>query len=334
MLLAAACAPALGAAPLLVASWPLPGARLSPSRQTLELTFNQPLDPGASWAAVLDAEASAVPSNASVDPKDRRRLSVRLLEQKPGNFDLRWHAVAADSQRASDGDQPFTLQRDVSSPPRLDVSPPIAESGDRLELVGKGFAHDADVALMIGDDDQPLTSAHTDGSGRFNLEAHVPPNVPYGLQRVSAFDGSSRVATTSVQVQWGGWPPLVGSNVGKPGPDSGEVTFTINVRNRSDYVLEHVRVVVPDPERAQVVSADPAAQHEGARLEWVLPVVDRGLATPLHVTYRTDHAVVSHAWFEFRHREQRGCGGDCLPAFISSSVADSVPVEELVAASS
>jgi hypothetical protein len=39
-----------------------------------------------------------------------------------------------------------------------------------------------------------------------------------------------------------------------------------------------------------------------------------------------DRAVVSHTWMEFRHRRERGCADDCVPAFISSSVAESTPV--------
>jgi methionine-rich copper-binding protein CopC len=331
MLGVAGCAPALGVPPRMVASWPMPGASLSVGRHALELTFNRPLDSGASRASVVDAEGASVATNVRVDANDRRRLNVRLTDPRPGNYDLRWHAVAADSRIASDGDQAFSLEREVSSPPRIDVSPSLAESGDRLELVGKGFTRDADVALTIGDDDQPLATAHTDGSGRFNLEAHVPSSVPYGLQRVSALLAGERIATASVQVQWGGWPPLVGSNVGQPGPEPGEVTFTIDVANRSDYVLEHVRVVLAQPERAQMVSADGDAQVEGSSVEWDLPVMDRGAVQPMHVTYRTDHVVSSHAWIEFRHRRQRGCWqGDCLPAFISNSVADSVPVAPAV----
>jgi uncharacterized protein DUF11 len=148
--------------------------------------------------------------------------------------------------------------------------------------------------------------------------------VPYGLQRVSSFDGTTRTAEATFQVQWGGWPPLVGSDVGSPGPEPGEVTFTITIRNRSDYVLEHVRVVVADPDGGELVSADPGWQYQDSALVWEIPVVDRGPSRPLHVTYRSDHPVISHAWFEFRHRRERGCNrSDCLPAFVSNSVADS-----------
>jgi methionine-rich copper-binding protein CopC len=320
----AGCAPVLTVAPHLVASWPMPGATLPASRQIVELTFNRPLAAEASWAAVVNGDGSHAPMALVPDAADPRRLRVRLEDLDAGSFDLRWHAQAADSKLASDGDLPLALESGAPAPPRIDVSPASAETGDRLELVGKGFAHDATLGLSIGDDDQPLTIAHSDGSGRFNLEARVPQTIPYGLQRVSAFDGNRRVAAASVQVQWGGWPPLVGSNVGQPGPGPGEVTFTLQVRNRSDYVLEHVRMVLRDPAGSELVAADPGGERDGSTLVWTIPVMDRGAAPSLHFTYRTDHPIVSHAWFEFRHRSARGCErGDCLPAFVSNSVADS-----------
>ena len=253
-------------------------------------------------------------------------MSVRLQEPGEGSFDLHWHVVAAESRLATDGHMPFTMQRSRPAPPRIDVSPLVAESGDRLELVGKGFPKNASVPLTIGDDDQPLVDAETDDSGRFNLEARVPTGVPYGLQRISSREDGHRTAQAAVQVQWGGWPPLVASNVGTSGPDAGEITFTIDVSNRSDYVLEHVRVAVRDPEGAEIVSADAGAQHQDAALAWEIPVLDRGPASPLHVTYRTDHTLTSHASLEFRHRRQRGCElGNCLPAFISDTTAESEP---------
>jgi hypothetical protein len=304
----------------------MPGGVLPVVKHTFQLAFNRPLDASSSWAVVTSPAGARIATSATVDPNEPRRLSVHLLEPQAGSFDLRWHVQTTDSHLASDGDEPFTLQPDTPTPPSIDVSPAVAESGDRLELVGKGYPREARVLLMIGDDDQPLAIAQTDGSGRFNVEARVPSSVPYGLQRVSSFDGANRTAMSTFQVQWGGWPPLVGSDVGSPGPDPGEVTFTITVRNRSDYVLEHVQVVLTDPDGSEVVSADAGAQHRDLALAWDIPVMDRGPSRPLHVTYRTDHTVVSHAWFEFRHRRERGCSRvDCLPAFVSNSVADSEP---------
>jgi hypothetical protein len=301
----------------------MPGSTLPVAKLTLELVFNRSLDPGQSAAEVTAEDGTRVSTRVAVDPSNPRRLAIRLLEPGEGRLAMHWHVSAADSQQTAEGDAAFDLERNTPVPARIDVAPPTTDIGDRLEVVGKGFARNSVVPLTIGDDDQPLATAETDAAGRFNLEVRLPPTVPYGLQQISGFDGNRRAAVASVQVQWGGWPPVVGTSSGEPGPDRDEVTFTVNLRNRSDYVLEHVRVVLPDPQASQVVSADGDAQHEDAALVWEIPVMDRGLARPLHVTYRTEHAVTAHASVEFRHRRQRGClRDDCLPAFISTSVVD------------
>jgi hypothetical protein len=89
-------------------------------------------------------------------------------------------------------------------------------------------------------------------------------------------------------------------------------------------VLEHVRVVMHDPDGAQLVSSEPRAQRENSELVWEVAVMDRGTFGPFHATYNAYQPVVSHAWLAFRHRHAPGCtGGECLPAFISESTADS-----------
>jgi methionine-rich copper-binding protein CopC len=326
--LAAGCAPSLAVPPHLVASWPVAGARLSVSRHVLELTFNRALAADATRASVVTAEnGTPMVTDVGLDPADAHRLQVRLHEPAPGTFDLRWHAVAADSGLASDGEQPFSLVAETPAPPRLDVAPPTADAKERLELVGKGFAANAAVRLMIGDNQQALATTRADAQGKFNLEARVPEAVPLGMQPVVAVDDAGRVASTALEVRWGGWPPVVATNVGAPGPLPGQLSITLSVRNLSDYTLEHVLVILQDPDGASPVSADSAARREGNTLVWELPVLDRGPAGPFHATYRAEHPAVSHAWIDYRHRQQRGCSEDrCLPAFLSNSVADSALV--------
>jgi hypothetical protein len=308
-----------------VASWPSDGASLSVARHTLELTFDRPLKPETTFAVVWrEVDGAPLSTSVSVDSSETRRLRVRLLEPAPGDYQLRWHAADAQSGESSEGAQSFTLQNESSAPPRVDVSPASADAGDRLELVGKGFARQSTVQLTIGDDEQSLATVQTDSRGLFNLEARVPVSVPYGMQPVSAVDEEGRTATGALQVHWGGWPPLVASNTGQPGPDKGEVTFTLNVRNRSDYPLEHVRLVLQAVGGATLVGANPSPQRLGDTLEWDIAVLDRGLQGPFRATYRSSAALVGHAWLQYRHRHVRGCAGDeCLPAFISESAADS-----------
>jgi methionine-rich copper-binding protein CopC len=323
---AAGCAPSLATPPHLVATWPVAGASMSVARHTFELTFNHPLQPDTSWAVVWSDDGSTFATDTALDTNDSRQLRVRLLEPTGGSYLLHWHVVAADSRLALDGDQPFTLQNESPTPPRIDVSPKTADAGERIELVGKGFAKQSALQVTIGDDGLPVTTTQSDDRGTFNVEVRVPPAVPFGIQPLTAVDGEGRRATVGLEVRWGGWPPAVATDLGQPGPRPGEVSFTLNVRNRSDYMLEHVQVVMQDPEGASLVSADAGAQRENGTLVWEIPTLDRGAFGPFHATYRSDTPVTSHSWIEFRHRYPRGCTGDaCLPAFISRSVSDSSP---------
>jgi methionine-rich copper-binding protein CopC len=327
-LIATSCAPSFAAPPRLVAAWPVAGASLPVARHTLELTFDRPLRPETTSAAVWRDEGGApLSTDVSIDSAEARRLRVRLLEPSAGAFQLRWHAVDARSGQWTEGWQDFSLQNESPSPPRIDVSPPMADAGDRLHVVGNGFAQRSKVQLTIGDDEQALGTVQTDARGNLDIEVPVPASVPFGLQPVSAVDGGGRVARASVQVRWGGWPPIVAVDVGQPGPDRGEVTFTLQVRNRSDYLLEHIRVVLQDPSGSVLVGADPAPRREDGTLVWDIPLMDRGVVGPFRATYRTTTALISHAWLDYRHRHARGCSGDeCLPAFISESSAESLPV--------
>jgi hypothetical protein len=291
----------------------------------LDLTFNRPLNAESSTAVVWrDEHGGPLATDVSIDPANAGRLKVRLLEPSIGNYQLHWHAVAARSGEAADGDLAFSLQDESPTPPRIEVSPATADQGDTLQLVGKGFAKHSPVQLSIGDDEQPLASIETDEGGTFNLQARVPVSVPFGVQPVAATDDVGRTANAAVRVHWGGWPPVVASALSRSGPGPGEVTFTVNVRNGSDYVMEHVRVVLKEPESGSLVGADPAPQVEAGALVWVIPVMDRGVVGPFRATFRTGTAMVGHAWLEYRHRHSRACAPDeCLPAFISDSSADS-----------
>lgn len=327
-LTASSCAPSLAAKPHLVAAWPRPGATLSVARHTFDLTFNHRLNAESSSAVVLrDEDGAPTAAKVSLDPANSGRLVVHLLDPAIGAYSMHWHAVDAQSGAASDGDLAFSIQDESPKPPRLDVSPAKADKEETLEMVGKGFASNSMVQLTIADDEQPLASVETDGGGKFNVEAKVPSSVPFGVQPVSATDATGNNAMGAVEVRWGGWPPVVATSAGQPGPGPGEVTFNVNVRNGSDYMVEHVRLVVADPEGSVLVGADPPPQRDGQTLVWIIPVMDRGLVGPFHATYRTAAPAVGKAWLEFRHRHIGSCTrDDCLPAFISESVAESQPV--------
>ena len=325
-LLLVGCAPALTAPPQLIASWPEPGAKLSVGRHVLELTFNRALDPTATWVSVWGDDGSTLGTTLEVDEGNHRRLKVQLEQPSAGTYDLHWHAVDAESHLVKDGDQPFSLQNESPAPPRIDVSPGEIGNREPVELVGKGFAATSPLELTIGDNAAPLATTQTDDHGKFNVEARAPDSVPYGVQPITAVDGEGRRATSSVFLKGGGWPPVVATDVGQPGPLADEVTFSVSVRNVSDYVLEHVAVTLADPDRAEFVGGDGAFERRGTDVVWLVPELERGQRGPFRATYRVTGSVVSHSWVEFRRRKQRGCArSDCIPAFISVSVADSAP---------
>jgi methionine-rich copper-binding protein CopC len=324
----AGCAPPLDVPPHLVAASPVPGARLPVGRQAFELSFNRRLSSEATWAAVWrDEDGASLPVDTTIDPGSASRLTVRLREAAPGRYHLHWHAVSARMATTADGEQDFSMQDESTTPPRLELSRASADTGERLAIVGKGFGQKCLVTLTIGDDQETLTTIETDAHGAFETEMRIPDGVPFGLQPLSAEDTRGGKATAAVQLKWGGWPPLVSFTRGQSGPRPGEVTFALNLRNRSDYVLEHVRVVLTDPPGATFVSARPAAERQGGATVWIVPTLDRGVIGPFRATYRAPSSVVGRTWVEFRHRHALGCSeDDCSPAFISESVSESEPV--------
>jgi len=230
---ATGCAPILVAVPRLVAAWPSAGATLPVAPHTFELTFNHALRPESSWAAVWrEEDGSPLASETVFDTP--RRIRVHLQEPEVGQFRLHWHAVAARTAAAMDGELDFSLQDESTDSPRLGLSRATVESGERLEVTGSGFGARSAVRLTIGDDEAALTAVDTDAHGTFAVETRVPADMPFGMQPVSAVDAAGYSATVALQVRWGGWPPLVAFTIGQPGPGAGEVTFSLSVRNRSD----------------------------------------------------------------------------------------------------
>jgi methionine-rich copper-binding protein CopC len=328
-LLAAACAPSLAVPPHLIAVWPTPGTRLPIAIQTFELTFNHPLRVDVTSAAISrDEDGAPLGTRVFIDPANTRRMRVRLADPTAGNYRLRWHAVSADSNLAADGEQFFSLQDEATLAPHLLVSKATADSGQVVQVTGSGFGHDCRVRLTIGDDDQPLATAQTDDNGNFVADATVPDNTPYGVQPVAGIDAWGDAATAALEVRWGGWPPLVAQAVAQPGPEAGEVSFSLNLRNRSDYVLEAVKMVLDTPDDGTLVAAQPPPRQQDGSVAWEIPMIDRGVLGPFRATYRVPHLAAVHASVEFRHRRSRGCvGDDCLPAFLSESRVDTDPVE-------
>ena len=335
-LAAMSCAPVFSAPPHLVAASPVDGVSLPVERQTFDLMFNRRLSASATWISVWrEDDGATMATETDVDPQNPRHAQVRLLEAARGTYRLHWHAVDARSAAAADGEQDFTLQDESMAQPRLQVSRATADTGEKLEIVGKGFAEKCLVKVTMGDDQVNLTTVETNAYGDFDAETRVPPNVSFGIQPLSAEDTQGGAAVTALQVRWGGWPPLVAFTVGQPGPRPGEVTFALSARNRSDYLLERVRLVLSDPQGAMFLSADPRPERQNATSVWEIPTMDRGAIGPFRATFRATGAVVGRMRIEFRHRRALGCSDDeCGPAFVSESVSESTEVTPAAAGAS
>jgi hypothetical protein len=196
--------------------------------------------------------------------------------------------------------------------------------------VGEGFEPSAAVQLLIGDDGQQLADVKSDAHGRINVQARLPETVPYGVQPLRAADASGHVGAASVHVRWGGWPPLVAMDVGQPGPDHGQVTFEVSMLNRSDFLLEDVRLTLVHPDAATFLDAEPAPERSDGNLSWRVSVMDRGRVGPFRATFATREPLVSHVSMTYRHRHSLGCARDgCMPAFMSNSAAESAATAPL-----
>jgi hypothetical protein len=206
----------------------------------------------------------------------------------------------------------------------------VVDALQPLQVSGGGFAPGEQVRLTIGDDGQPLGAVNADAAGAIEARVVLPGSVPFGVQGIRAVGASGAKVSTAVQVYWGGWPPLGVWTVGEPGPGTGEVTFDVAGRNRSDYVLEGITVTLDFPTRARLVWSTPGGVIDEEQISWTLPGwLDRTTFGPLRATFAVDgqEPVSARTTVGFRHRRPRDCVGDgCLPAFISSTQSESPPV--------
>ena len=308
---------------------PAPGAIIGALPDRLELHFAQALAADFSSAEVIDERGQLVLGDTQVLKNDTRMIEVRLADtaDAPGGvYTVHWQSVSASSHDQTSDDFTFTVQPGAPTQPQVMVSPRQSDAQRLVNIAGSGFSPSANLTLTIGDDEQAFGDgkARTNANGAFNVTLRVPGDVPFGMQPVWVRDQAGVKAAAQLEVRWGGWPPLRVYTMAEPGPDSGEVKFTVVGRNRSDYVLEDVRVHLQIPAGTSVVSADDGAHEEGDGLVWDEGTVDRTSFTPRSAVLRADGPVVGHAQVEFRHRRPRGCVGDeCLPSFVDQTNSES-----------
>jgi methionine-rich copper-binding protein CopC len=321
---ATGCAPALTARAQLVAGSPAPGAVVGAPPTTLELTFNRVLGEDSRVDLVAGATGEPLPLAPAIDEANPMKLKATLPGPlPPGSYQVRWHSVPDERGVPHDGAYSFAVEPERATQPRLWLAKARADSQEPVLLGGAGFTPRSTVTLAIADDGQPVGVAETDDQGAFRSTIVVPPDIPFGWQPIAVADASGARATLPLEVRWGGWPPLDAQVAARSGPGDGEVTFRVTVRNRSDYVLEAIQVVVAVPDGAVFERAGAGGAYADGRVTWTIPWLDRSLADPLELRLRADRPVEVQARVDYRHRRPRGCIGDgCLPAFISNAVSE------------
>jgi hypothetical protein len=138
--------------------------------------------------------------------------------------------------------------------------------------MGSGFTPGGDVVLSVGDAADLLALTRADGRGRFALQATLPTDLPFGRQVLQAADAVGHLATESVWVPRGGWPPAVVRLGGEAQLD--QVDYEVRVENRSEWALRNgvLRVNVPPATRvlAEGLDQPDGAEGvvEGAQVVW------------------------------------------------------------------
>lgn len=325
LMVSSACAPSLPSHVHLVSSSPAADGVFGTSPTRLEIRFAEAVAPGQSSAEVLDEAGASVSGTSAVDAADPRALVADIEPGlAPGRYTVRWRGAVAGEQQALDGGFTFAVEAGAPPHPRLLLSRDQADANEEITVAGTGFTPLAPIALGIADDDEAWATASGDAHGAFSVRVTIPNDVPFGQQPVFARDATGARASTDLDVRWGGWPPLRVFTSGQPGPQPNQVTFTVTGRNRSDYVLEGIRVFLQIPPGATPLSASAGGRREGDDLVWDSASVDRTFIEPRTMTVRVQGPVQSRARLEFRHRRPRGCvGSACLPSFVDETVSQS-----------
>jgi methionine-rich copper-binding protein CopC len=330
LLVLAGCAPRwpLRAHPILIQ--PPPDAVLGAAPSAAAINFTAALAGGRSSLVVIDADGTVVSERSQVDPADPRRLVAPLRSSLPsGAYELIWRSVEASTSAELEGQEHFRIEPSAPERPAIAFSSPDVDAGDKLTISGSGFSPNTQVVLSVGDDADQLavTSSREDGS--FVVAAlPVPPDLPLGQQPVTARDNNGATAASLLRVHWGGWPPLRLGVAPRPGPAADQVTVDVAARNRSDYTLRDVRLVLHLPPRASLVSASPGGREDNGGVVWDVPgTLERGPLDAHWAIVSLDRSAgqpAFSAWAQYGHLPERNAIWGELPGFYSSSASAEV----------
>jgi methionine-rich copper-binding protein CopC len=327
LLVLAGCAPRspLRAHPILIQ--PPPDAVLGAPPHAAEIAFTAPLAGNRSSLVVMDADGNVVSERSQVDPADPRRLVAPLRSAlRSGAYELIWRSVEASTSAELEGQEHFRIEPSAPERPAIAFSSAEVDAGDKLSISGSGFSPSTRVVLTIGDDADQLavTSSREDGS--FVVAAlPVPPDLPLGEQAITARDNNGATAARLLRVHWGGWPPLRLTVAARPGPSAGQVTVDVGARNRSDYTLRDVRLVLRLAPGTSVAATSQGGREEAGSVVWdVSGTLERGPLDAhwaiLSVSGAGERPTFS-AWAQYGHLPERSAIWGDLPGFYSSAAS-------------
>jgi methionine-rich copper-binding protein CopC len=247
----------------LVEAVPTPGSFLSSAPSEVRLTFGGFLQ--AAGNSVLVSTSGSGGNRAGPIQLDAFSRTITAPLQGPlpnGLYTVTWVAVAADGH-AERGSFTFTL-RAGAEPPTMRLDRDVVDVGEPLSVTGSGFKAGDAVAITAGADRHAVETVPADAEGRISHTVRLPDTVPFGSQRIMATDSDGATAAASVQVIWGGWPPVRIQIEPRSLPQ--DLFLDVTVLNRSGYDLgvDNVRIPVPPGTSFVAASTGGRLTAEGA----------------------------------------------------------------------
>ncbi|MGI9147345.1 MAG: copper resistance CopC family protein [Chloroflexota bacterium] len=312
-----------------VSSTPEAGGFLTSAPTSVRVTFDEEVKlPGSNISVVALGGAEVNAGPAVVDASDHKTLVVPLDSGLAnGLYTVNW--VSLSNKDAITQRDAFNFGLRVgAAPPVMHLDRDTVDKGQMLGITGSGYKPNGSIVVSAGDDDEFVDAGRADASGVFHGSVVVPENLPLGLQAVTVADGYGAKATRDIRVKWGGWPPLKVTVAADTAKD--DVTFTLNLSNRSDYHLMVNAARLRLPEGTTYKSADSYGRLNSAgEATWdSIDLLPHGSTGPLTVVVDTTKLkdgsdVTGWVWAYFSHSQETASDGTLLPAFVSS--ADSKP---------
>ncbi|HZM27031.1 MAG TPA: copper resistance CopC family protein, partial [Gemmatimonadales bacterium] len=236
----------------LVETVPTPESFLNSAPTEVRLTFGGFLQAAGNSVTVSTSGGDANRAGAVQLDAFSRIITTPLQGPLPnGLYRVTWVAVAADGH-AERGSFTFTL-RAGAEPPTMQLDRDVVDVGEPLVVTGSGFKASDAVAITAGADRHAVETVYADAEGRISQTVRLPNTVPFGSQRIMAADSDGAAATATVQVIWGGWPPVRIQIEPRSLPQ--DLLLDVTVLNRSGYDMGVDTVRIPVPPGTSFVAA-------------------------------------------------------------------------------